>query len=147
MHSLTRRVALGVLAASTSLTLRPPRQVIAAKGAAEMDLEFYVRGLIGKAPSPPAAPQAIAEPRRLNPAFSAGAIEAVESSIAVALGKSPSALREAAAERRRSLSLEYNRVLTTGAFGLAGYDAAAAVVLSLTRTRREPRLTAAVVTF
>ena len=59
--------------------------------------------------------------------FVASAVAAIETELAGALVTTPGALREAAEKRRRTLSLEYNRVLASGAFGDGrGYDAAAA---------------------
>ena len=60
--------------------------------------------------------------------FAANTLEAVEEIIASALNISPTVLRDAAAARRSKLSLEFNRVLSSGAFGdSGGYFAAAAL--------------------
>ena len=94
-----------------------------------MDLEFYARSLLGRPPSPPAAPEVeIAKPRELDADFATRVVSAVESSLAPSLDTTPSDLSERAAAKRRALSLEYNRVLTSGAFGDGrGYDTAIGV--------------------
>ena len=123
-----RRSALAMLATMAALSVDRPRSALAAQGAAEMDLEFYLRGALGRPPPPPATPQAPLRPRLLDGVFVARAVEAVEATLSEQLSLTPTALREAAASRRRGQALEYNRVLLSGAFGDgSGYDAAAAV--------------------
>jgi hypothetical protein len=132
MLIVSRRAAALVVLAN----LHPPQRALAAQGAAEMDLEFYVRGLLGVPPSPPAAPEAVPPPRLMDGTFVASALEATEEAIATALATSPGALREVAASRRRGLSLEYNRVLSSGAFGDGrGYDAAAGIATQSTASQ------------
>ena len=93
-----------------------------------MDLEFYVRNLIGAPSTPSAAPQEIPKPRRLDERFAAAAIDAVESSVAASTGTQRSEMSTLANARSAKLALEYNRVLSSGAFGDGrGYDAAAAI--------------------
>lgn len=122
----SRRAALSSILAASSFFSSPP--AFAAQGAFEMDLEFYARGLLGKPTSPPAAPQEVPKARRLDEQFVTAATDAVESSIAASLNTSPTALREAAASKRRVLALEYERVLSSGAFGDGrGYETAAGV--------------------
>lgn len=123
----TRRAAFAMLAAM-SPSLQPPQPALAAKGAAEMDLEFYVRGVLGQPPSPPASPVTINQARNLNSAFVSSSLDAVESALASSLATTPAVLRSAADARRKARGLEYDRVLSSGAFGDGrGYDAAAAL--------------------
>ena len=129
MHlTVARRTAVALLAAAMAPFAPPQRGALAVQGAAEMDAEFYVRGLLGVPPSPPASPQVLAQARKMDMAFVTGAIDAVESTLAPSLSTTPAALRDAAAARRKALSQEYDRVLSSGAFGDGrGYDAAAAL--------------------
>ncbi len=132
VHVMVRRRLMCTLAAALgsgfsiwpSLPFRPSTAV-AALGAAEMDLEFYLRNTLGMKPSPPVTASPLPPPRKLDPLFSSRALGAVESALAPSLSVTPSALREAAVARRRSLSLEFDRVLTQGAFGALDYSAMA----------------------
>lgn len=86
-----------------------------------MDAEFYFRSLTGQ-PKPVAAPQPLPPPRKLDEVVVAGIIDACERALSASLKMTPAELREAAATKRRGLSVEFDRVLTSGAFGSA-YDA------------------------
>lgn len=120
--SVQRRL---LLSAAAALTWRPS-SAPAAQGAAEMDLEFYVKGLVGAKTTPAPASLPPPVPRALDAAFATAALGAAETAVARALGMTPSELRAAAAARRRALEIEYVRVLTSGAFG-SGYDTGSAV--------------------
>lgn len=87
-----------------------------------MDLEFYARQALGLK-TPDAKVQPIEAPRTLDVAFASRSLAAVESTLAPALSMTPSALRDAASARRKAVAIEYNRVLSSGAFGIGGYDA------------------------
>jgi len=91
------------------------------KGAAEMDLEFYTRGLIGQQTAPTPTAQAPRAARQLDARLSERFLSAVATGIAPSLATSAERLRERAAVRRQQLGIEYDRVLTVGAFG-TGYD-------------------------
>ena len=64
----------------------------------------------------------------MNEQFATSAIAAVEAALAPSLSITTSAMREAASVKRKALSLEYARVLSSGAFGDGrGYEDVAAV--------------------
>lgn len=117
-----RRGMLRVFAASC-LAATPHRclPAFAAQGAAEMDAEFYLRGLLGRRTSPTVAAEPALEARVLDATFAAQSVAAVERTLAEALGRDAARLREAAVPRRRALAIEYDRVLTVGAFGTGDY--------------------------
>jgi len=95
----------------------------AVPGAAELDAEYYLRGLIGR-PAPRVDPIQPRQPRQLD-AVSAGRLVGVcESQIASFLGRSVQSLRDAAASRRQRLRMEMDRTRLSGAFARSGYDGA-----------------------
>ena len=120
---ITRRLFAAAFAAALAGNAALP-PAFAMQGAAEMDAEFYLKGLLGLPTAPAAKSVPLAPPRELNQAFVASTLRALEGAIAPALNAtSGAALREAAAARRKALQLEYSRVLYNGAFGGGGYDA------------------------
>ena len=114
------------------------------KGAAEMDLEFYARGLLlgsGGAPraAPPPPPLAA---RQLDAVLAKRLLDAAAAGIAPSVS-APSAakLRQAAGARRQALAIEYDRALFAGAFSAAGgYDTSLAIS---TTTTEQPKQAAA----
>jgi len=95
------------------------------KGAAEMDLEFYARGLLGSGGAPRSAPPPPPlAARQLDAALAKRLLDAAAAGIAPSVS-APSAakLRQAAGARRQALAIEYDRALFAGAFSAAGgYD-------------------------
>ena len=130
MLLVARRAIVASLAFGLGVTNEPAVAAPRAKGAAELDFEFYMRGVLGQPPPPPSAPAPTKEPRRLDARFATRALEAVEASMSTALSTSPEALRDAAIIKQKPLSLEYDRVLSSGAFGSGGYDGVVARSLS-----------------
>ena len=94
-----RRTLVALLAAAAL----PPPASHAVQGAAEMDLEFYARSLLGRPPSPPPPPAVeIAKPRELDADFATRVVSAVESSLAPSLDTTPSDLSERAGRQATS---------------------------------------------
>lgn len=122
---LPRRAAL-LHAAALAVVFTPLEEASAGqrvKGAAEMDLEFYARGLLGQKTSPSPAAQAPVVARALDAQRADLILRAIATGVAPALAMSADQLSEAAAKRRSALAIEYDRVLAVGAFGGTGYDA------------------------
>ena len=88
------------------------------------------RGLLGRKTAPVAAQLEAPVSRKLDAQFANRTLVGVENAIATALLMQPLELRRAAASRRRALSIEYDRVLTVGAFGDGGYDGECIVCVS-----------------
>lgn len=93
----------------------------AAKGAAELDAEFYARSLLGIAPSKQPASVIPAE-RSVEGWAAASLIGATVSALAPSLGLGDEDLRRRAIARQPALAIEYDRALSSGAFGRGGYD-------------------------
>lgn len=120
----TRRVCVSSVLV-TALTAMPPPTLARVKGAAEMDLEFYARGLLGGSASPAPKTQLPPVSRQLDERLAAAMLSAVAAGMAPSVKMSPAELRTAAAALRPQLAIEYDRVNAVGAFGGgAGYDAA-----------------------
>jgi len=116
----SRRFALVTLGACASLR---PLPALAARGAAELDLEYYARSLIGKTAPPTVESVTPIAPRLLDRTVASGLLDALSSALATSLDVSCEEVGRRAAARRPSLSIEFDRLLATGAFG-GGYDAA-----------------------
>ncbi|KAL1524053.1 hypothetical protein AB1Y20_018964 [Prymnesium parvum] len=117
-HS-TRRLLLAVSAWAAST---PSNPALAARGAAELDLEYYARSLLGRR-APPAVPRAaVAAGRPLDPPLAALLLHRTAEAIAAAVALPADELHRRADARRASLSVEIDRLLSTGAFG-EGFDA------------------------
>jgi hypothetical protein len=122
MRLTSRRLLLPALALVPWSELRRPASAATrVKGAAELDAEFYLRGLLGQPSAPAVEAAPVAKARRLDPAFVDRSLYAVETTLAASLSMTPGELRTLAASRRRGLLLEYNKVLSSGAFGTDGY--------------------------
>ena len=108
----------------------PQRATAAARrGAAELDAEFYLRGLLGQPPSPPVKTESMA-PRQLSGTVACALLNATTSALAIALDCGTSEVLERSQRRRPALSIEYERAVLSGAFG-ATYDVAASTATKL----------------
>lgn len=111
-------VALGACA-----SLGPPRRALAARGAAELDLEYYARSLLGKS-APPELPSVVPVPARLlDHDLSAALLKETAAAVAYSLDLTTDELNKRASASRTRLALEFDRVLSAGAFS-DGFDAA-----------------------
>lgn len=123
LAAASRRALLSVAALAS---LPPPLPSSArVKGAAEMDLEFYARSVLGRStsPTPTARPPPVA--RKLDERIAEQLLSATVTGMAPSLALSPKDLRTAAVQRRSGLAIEYDRVNAVGAFGGGtGYDVA-----------------------
>lgn len=110
----SRRLVMVLGAFASSL---PPKPVIAVRGAAELDLEYYARSLLGRNSPPTLQPQETAEGRLLDNDISSYFLEQTAQAISSALGLPLNEVKQRAEERRPSLSLQFSRLMTVGAFG------------------------------
>ena len=119
----SRRIFL-LAAASSGPPLFAPKPALAARGAAELDAEFYARSLLRLPPSPPVAAAPPPPPRPLDEPLAAALLESAAAAVAESLGVEIDAVTQRAAALRPSRAVEYERTLSGGAFGGAsGYDA------------------------
>ena len=128
----SRRIFLLAAASSGPAFIAPP-PASAARGAAELDAEFYARSLLRLPPSPPVAAAPPPPPRPLDEPLAAALLESAAAAVAESLGVEIDAVTQRAAALRPSLAVEYERTLSGGAFGGAsGYEASS----STTRATR-----------
>jgi hypothetical protein len=121
--SATRRVAarlLSLAALQQFLPLQAGHAVKGAKGAAELDAEFYLRGLLGQ-PSLPPLKLELPKDRALTGLATCTLLSATRAALASTLDISVSEVAVRASARRSSLAIEYERAVLAGAFG-PGYD-------------------------
>ncbi len=132
MRLLTRRAAAHLVSLAAVQQLLPLRASLAAaraKGAAELDAEFYLRGLLGQ----PSLPELKLEPpkeRKLDGPAVCTLLDATRGALAEALDCSANEVAARAAARRPALAIEYERSVLAGAFGPT-YDATSGVRLAL----------------
>lgn len=118
MRLATRRqLASHMLALSSVKFCMPPRAAVAARGAAELDAEFYLRGLLGQPTAPPVKAVPLPTPRRLSGPVVCPLLSALAEALGEALGCSADEVRSRAAKRAPALAIEYERALVSGAFG------------------------------
>ena len=121
--SATRRVAARLLSLAALQQFLPPQAghaVKGAKGAAELDAEFYLRGLLGQ-PSLPPLKLELPKDRALTGLVTCTLLSATRAALASTLDISVSEVAVRASARRSSLAIEYERAVLAGAFGPA-YD-------------------------
>ena len=92
-----------------------------AKGAAELDAEFYLRGLLGQPSLPPLKLELPNQDRALSGVAACTLLSATRAALASTLDISASEVAARASARRSSLAIEYERSVLAGAFGPA-YD-------------------------
>jgi len=125
VNELSRRSA-HLLALATVQQLLPPRAGLAARGAAELDAEFYLRGLLGQ-PSLPQLKLALPKDRELEATAACALLEATRGALGTAFDCSAAEVAARAAARRPTLAIEYERAVLAGAFGPSyDYDASTA---------------------
>ena len=115
-----RRLAL--LLGACAAALGPPQRALAARGAAELDLEYYARSLIGMKAPPSVELLAPVEARLLDRDLAQRLLDQTALAVAAALDVPIDEVTKRAAASRPALSVEFDRLLSTGAFG-AGFDA------------------------
>ena len=112
------------LALCLPFSLRGP-MAHAAMGAAELDLQFYARSLIGLPSAPQVQPNLLPlEPRQLDGELAALVVRESTAAVASALGTDSDDIIRLADVQRPRLSMEFDRALSSGAFGSGGYDTA-----------------------
>ena len=120
----TRRAAARLLSLVALQHCLPPQAGRAAKGAAELDAEFYLRGLLGQ-PSLPPLKLELPKDRQLAGPVACELLSVTRATLASALDCSIGEVAARASARRSSLAIEYERAVLSGAFGPA-YDASMA---------------------
>ena len=121
--SATRRVAARLLSLAALQQFLPPQAghaIKGAKGAAELDAEFYLRGLLGQ-PSLPPLKLELPKDRALTRSAACTLLTVTRTALASTLDLSASEVAVRASARRSSLAIEYERAVLAGAFGPA-YD-------------------------
>ena len=121
--SATRRVAARLLSLAALQQFLPSQAghaVKGAKGAAELDAEFYLRGLLGQ-PSLPPLKLELPKDRALTRSAACTLLTVTRTALASTLDLSASEVAVRASARRSSLAIEYERAVLAGAFGPA-YD-------------------------
>tara|TARA_B110001452_G_scaffold90352_1_gene74319 strand:- start:92 stop:1111 length:1020 start_codon:yes stop_codon:yes gene_type:complete len=117
LQATRRRLASHLLALASVKTFLPPRAGNAARGAAELDAEFYLRGLLGQPTAPPVKAVPLPTPRRLSGPVVCPLVSALVGAVGEALGVSADEVRSRAAKRAPALAIEYERAWVSGAFG------------------------------
>ena len=109
MRQRIQRRDLAAAVALSAASAWHPLPCHAARGAFELDAEYYARGLLGLPPPRPVPPSP--QPRAgLDTDFERTALNLVESSAAEACGITPAVLNEEAVARFRSVALELESV-------------------------------------
>ena len=112
MRQRIQRRDLATAVALSAASAWRPLPCRAARGAFELDAEYYARGLLGLPPPRPVPPPP--QPRAgLDTDFGRTALNLVESSAAEACGISPAVLNEEAVARLRSVALELESVASS----------------------------------
>ena len=122
--SATRRAISRLLSLAVLQQFLPPQAghaVKGAKGAAELDAEFYLRGLLGQPSLPPLKLELPNKDRALSGVAACTLLSATRAALASTLDISVSEVAARASARRSSLAIEYERSVLAGAFGPA-YD-------------------------
>jgi hypothetical protein len=122
--SVTRRAISRLLSLAVLQQFLPPQAghaVKGAKGAAELDAEFYLRGLLGQPSLPPLKLELPNKDRALTGLAACTLLGATRAALASTLDISVSEVAARASARRSSLAIEYERSVLAGAFGPA-YD-------------------------
>ena len=122
--SATRRAISRLLSLAVLQQFLPPQAghaVKGAKGAAELDAEFYLRGLLGQPSLPPLKLELPNKDRALSGVAAYTLLSATRAALASTLDISVSEVAARASARRSSLAIEYERSVLAGAFGPA-YD-------------------------